>query len=437
MNRLPLSDELPYAFVEPRATPFWTAIARLYARRYYLPGPMRVARVEVDGLDPLKGLVAGGDGVLIAPNHPDHADPSVLLDVGRQAGLPLHFMAAYQICQGNGRLARWVFPRMGVFPVDREGVDLRAFKTGVEILATARAPLVVFPEGEVYHVCDRLTPIREGAAALATTAARRAAERGKTVWIVPAAIKYRFLDGTEPLPALSDAMTRLESRFTWHPRSDHPLIERVYAFGEALIGLKETEYLGAPRPGPLKPRIGLLRDAILDALDLRHFGKPRAETPPVRVKEIRHACLEALADPTTTPDRVKSLRHDLHDAFVAIQLFSYPGDYLRSGATLERLAETLMKFEQDVLGEEHPLAVAPRRALVKFGPPIDVRAALASHPRPRQAAAAITHDLETQIQSLLDALGPGRPIALPTLSDPPIPPRLSPTAQPAEPIKVG
>ena len=57
-------------------------------------------------------------------------------------------------------MARHLLPRIGAFPIDREGADLRAFKAGVEILARGRQPLVIFPEGEVYHVYDRLTPLR-------------------------------------------------------------------------------------------------------------------------------------------------------------------------------------------------------------------------------------------------------------------------------------
>ncbi len=419
MNRQQLSDELPYEFVEPKPGAFWIWLARLYARRAYLPGPMRVAEVEITGLEVLKALTSANEGILIAPNHPDHADPSVMLDVSRRAGVAFSFMAAYQVCQGNGRIARWMFPRIGVFPVDREGSDLKAFKTGVEILAAGKTPLVVFPEGEVYHVCDRLTPIREGAAVLATSAAKRSADRGKNVWIVPAAIKYRFLDGHDPSPAMDAAMGRLERRFTWWPRPDHSLIERIYAFAEAMLGLKEMEYFGATRPGPIKGRLVALRDAILDALEDRHFRKRRSDPAPVRVKEIRHACLEKLADPAITPESARDLRRDLNDAFVAIQIFSYPGDYLRDVPTVERIAETLMKFEQDVIGDE-PAPMAPRRAIVRFGPPIDVRAALAAHAKPRLAAATITTDLESRIQSLLDSIGPGRPVDVPQLAAPPI-----------------
>ena len=109
---------------------------------------------------------------------------------------------------------------------------------------------MIFPEGEIYFLADRLTPLREGAAALAATAAKRLAKRGKTVWVVPVGIKYRFLDGHDPTPAFASVMDRLEDRFTWRPRPDRPLVERIYRYAEGMLGLKELEYLGR---GPSRP----------------------------------------------------------------------------------------------------------------------------------------------------------------------------------------
>ncbi|HEY2155264.1 MAG TPA: 1-acyl-sn-glycerol-3-phosphate acyltransferase [Isosphaeraceae bacterium] len=422
MDRLQLREGIEYEFIPPKVGRFWLWLGRLYARRVYLK-QHGVASVDVDGLEHLSALLGRGDGVMIAPNHADLADSGVMLELGRNLGRVLYFMAAYQIFQINGRAGRFLLPRVGAFPVDREGADLRAFKTAVEILGKGHDPLVIFPEGEIYHVNDRLTPLREGAAAVATTAAKRAGERGKTVWIVPMGIKYRFLDGADRMPALQQAMARLESRFGWWPREGHCLVDRIHACAEAMLGLKEMELLGATRQGTIKERIGSLRDAILDGLEYRHFGKRRDDTVPVRVKELRHAFLEKLAGSATTPECAASLRRDLYDVFLAVQLFSYPGDYLRETPTVERIAETVRKFEQDALAIE-PEPYAMRRAVVRLGEPIDVRERMTSFARPRLATGAITTELEARIQSVLDAIGPGRPVPAEEAC-PPIVPRLA------------
>ncbi|WP_435007765.1 lysophospholipid acyltransferase family protein [Tundrisphaera lichenicola] len=407
MDRLPLIDQFPYRFYPPRSSPFWHAVARPYNSIALLRREQNVRAIELQGLEHLEPLLDRGDGVLITPNHPDNADPAVMFEVSHRVGRRFHYLAAYQLFRG---MARHVLPRIGAFPIDREGADLRAFKAGVGILTQARTPLVIFPEGEIYHVSDRLTPLREGAVAFATTAAKRLAESGKTVWVVPTAVKYRFLDDHDPMPALVAAMDRLESRFTWLPEPHRPLVERIYGYAEGLLALKELELLGEAKAGPLKERIAGLRDAILDRIEDRRVGKRRVDCVPVRVKELRKSCLEALASPSLDPAEALAIHRDLNDLFVALQLFSYPGDYVRQEPTLERIAETLLKFEQDTLGAEVARPRGPRRAIVRFGEPIDVARRLAELGKPRVAVGAITEELQSRMQRLLDAIGPGRAI---------------------------
>ena len=206
-------------------------------------------------------------------------------------------------------------------------------------------------------------------------------------------------------------MADLEARHTWWPRKDHDLVERIYFYAEGMLALKELEYYGAIRHGAIKDRIAALRASLLERIEDRRLGKRSTEDEPVRVKELRRACLDALAAPGVSADRGGALRRDLNDLFVVVQLYSYPGDYVKECPTLERVAETLMKFEEDIFassGMVHPHG--PRRALVPLGPAIDVGASLKAAAKPRHAAAALTDELERQMQALLDALGPGRPM---------------------------
>jgi 1-acyl-sn-glycerol-3-phosphate acyltransferase len=406
VRQLPLGDQLPYHFYPPT---LWRPL--IWGGGFYLGRTLRrshrVEEIDFEGLERVAPLLGKGDGVLLTPNHPDHADCFLMFELSRRLRTPFYYMAAYQIFEGKNR---WFLPRIGVFPVDREGSDLTAFKTGVNVLAGGKNPLVIFPEGEIYRLAERLTPIREGAAAVAAAAAKKLGESGKTVWVVPVAIKYRFLDRHDPLPSLHELMDCLEERFTWWPQKDRALVERIYHYAEGLLGLKEHEYLGASQTGPLKERLANLADRILERIEKKRAGKARQDTVPVRVKEMRRACLDALADPGTTPEDADALRRDLHDLFVAVQIFSYPGDYVRAQPTLERVAETLAKFEEDFLGVEMSPPRGPRRAVLRLGEPVDVRPRLAAAGKPRLATAALSADLEARMQALLDSIPPGRPL---------------------------
>ena len=407
MDKLPLSDQLPYEFLPPRLDRRLVRLVRPY-RSWLLRREHRVRSVEARNVERLRAVLGRGDGVLVVPNHSDRADGLVLLDLADRVGRPFCAMAAHQIFAGGGGVRRWLFPRLGIFPVDREGSDLSAFKAGVEILAGAAHPLLVFPEGEVYHTADRLTPIRDGAAALATTAAKRVAEAGRTVWVVPIGLKYRFLDDVDPRPEFGRLVDRLEARFGLWRDDRMPLIERIYRVAEATLILKEWEHLGAAGEGPLPGRLARLTTRLLDAIDERRRGAVKPGTVPERVKALRRCCLDDLAA-SPTEEVARQARRDLHDIFVAIQAYSYPGNSMREGPTLERVAEVLIKLEEDVLGAAVGAPPGDRRAVLSVGEPIDAGAILKASGKARVAVPSLSAEIERRIQGKLDTIGIGRP----------------------------
>ena len=129
MHRLPLADQLPYRFHPPRPSPFWVRATRGYRRRL-LRGEHRVLAIDVVGLEHLTPLLERRDGVMLTPNHCDRADGLVMLDLADRVGRPFCSMAAYQIFEGNAGLRHRLFPRLGIFPVDREGADLLGVQGG-------------------------------------------------------------------------------------------------------------------------------------------------------------------------------------------------------------------------------------------------------------------------------------------------------------------
>ena len=129
--------------------------------------------------------------------------------------------------------------------------------------------------------------------------------------------------------------------------------------------------------------------------------------------------IELERHPKTTLEEANRLRRDLHDLFLVVQLFSYPGDYVKQAPTLERAAEILMKLEEDALGNQTAAPRGPRRGILRLGPPINVGELLATSGKPRLAIPALTAEMESRIQGLLDAIGSGRPIAADTLTTEP------------------
>jgi hypothetical protein len=102
------------------------------------------------------------------------------------------------------------------------------------------------------------------------------------------------------------------------------------------------------------------------------------------------------------------VRTALEDVHLALQLYSYPGDYVATAPTPERMAETIEKFEEDIYGT-YAAPKGPRRATVTLGEPIDVRQQ-AGQGRARAAAEALTARLEERLGAMVSG-GAGSAIA--------------------------
>ncbi len=363
-------------------------------RRYKQFREVGLARVEVRGHEELREAMESGVRVLIAPNHPSHADPFSIYAGCDAASTPCHVMAAWHVFMKFSPIMQRFLQWHGCFSVDREANDIGAFRNAIQVLSTRKEPLVIFPEGEIYHCNDRVTPFREGAAAIALGAARKS---DSPVAIVPTAIKYRYLD--DPTPAILQVLDEIEQRILWRVQAHKPIVERLYAIAEAVMGLKELEYLGSAQTGALSTRLRALGEEILRRLETRH-GPSGDPHHPVRVKELRRTILTKANDQQTAGDDIHRLQHDLDDLFVVMQLFSYPGDYLRQEKpSIERIAETVDKLEEDVLQKPTASIRGRREAIVHFGQPKTVPTT-----KSRTAVAEITNEIQEHVQRLINAL---------------------------------
>src|SRR3954467_15011454 len=271
----PISEQAVMAdFWAPRPNGVWrkvlTPLRKFYLKKFYA-----VKEVTIEGAEHLS-VLREQDGVLLTPNHSHDSDPHVMMELGKRIDKQFYFMAAWQIFKGHLGIDGFVLQRMGAFSVDREGCDRRAMRQAVELMTTGQW-LVVFPEGEIYHTNERLTPLREGVAFMAGTAQKDLDKEGagRKVWIVPTAIRYTY---TEDVTAkLEDAMTALEEHMRLRPGRGRPLVDRILAFGDAMLTVKEKEPLGRAGEGPLAPRINALVQSILDRHERTWLDKSSAE----------------------------------------------------------------------------------------------------------------------------------------------------------------
>lgn len=391
----------PYVFHPPRYTP-WLEPVLIRVSRGYMRNKFKVRDIAIEGDERVAELARAGHSLLVAPNHADHADPHVLLHAGRRRGMHFHFMAAREGFEKT-RLAAFVLQRMGAFSVDREGADVSAIKTAMQIVSAGKYPLVIFPEGEIYHHHERLDDLNEGVATILLRASTRVAT-GRRCYALPTAIRYTY----DPCVAetFSERMDRLETRIGWKPRPEIETVERIYRLGRGLLALKEEEYLGHAQTGKLVERIGGLQEKLVASVEETHGSAGEGHRVPERIKWLRGRIRKELTDEDAAPgeERQRELYDHLDTLFAAAQLYSYPGQYLREQPSVHRIAETILKLEEDVLLQgSYPV---PQDVHIRFGEPIDVASFMEEGGLDvKSAVAPITERVGRDIQAMLRELG--------------------------------
>jgi 1-acyl-sn-glycerol-3-phosphate acyltransferase len=396
----------------PKLTPWWFQLAR-YWRRGALKKQL-IERIDVEGLEHLQSALNSKQGVLITPNHSFHWDSYCLLEGAEKLKTPFYFMTAWQVFAQSSWFNCESMRRCGCFSVDREGTDIQSLKTAVDVIQNRPQPLVIFPEGDVYHTNDRVTPFRDGTAAMALMAARKAE---RPVVIIPVAIKRWYTQ--DPTPSMLKTLTDLETRLYWRPRCHEPVRARILQVAQGLLTLKELEYFGCSTEGDLPTRLKHLARCVLSRCEDRYSIRDRDAIIPERIKEVRRRIIQArqeslspldsgalaesaanLSSTSATEEQQRQWSSDMNDMFFVTQLYSYPGDYMEQNPTWERQAETLDKLEEDALGAVFPSIRGPRRVVVRFDEPYNL-------PRGKDkkvSPAEITDHIERRVQSMLDDL---------------------------------
>ena len=360
----------PYRFVPPRHSALLWHLIRLW-----WPSQLRknygVMSWEFVGAERLRASIAAGSGVIVASNHSRPCDPMMLGMLSGEVATPFHAMASWHLFM-QSRVQGFLLQRVGGFSVYREGLDRESLKCAVRIVAEAKFPLIIFPEGIVSRNNDRLLNLMDGVSFIARSAARQRAASpnpGKTV-VHPIFVRY-FFEG-DLAATLAPVLQDIEARLSWQPQTQLPLRERIRKAGHALLALKEIEYLGASQNGGVMQRLPRLLDHLLEPLEQEWSGGHREPDTMARVKRLRTAILPDMIRGDITEAESARRWRQLADLYLAQQLYCYSGDYLSGSPSPERLLETVERYEEDLTDTARPHP--PLHAVVCVGEAIEATA---------------------------------------------------------------
>ncbi len=394
----------PYEFVPPHRGDLWPSLIQsLRIVDLYLQWNEGVVDYESRNFDRLRASIDRGDGILLAPNHCRYADPLVLGWPARELGAHVYAMASWHLFN-KGRFDAFAIQKMGGFSINREGTDRHALETAIEILATAERPLIIFPEGTTNRTNDVLKPLLDGVAFIARSAARRREKHcGGRVVMHPIAIKY--LCESDFHDWADHQLRRIEDRLGWHKGVERSLLQRTVRLAEGLLALKEIEYLGESKSGPLPARRDNLIAHLLDRTERRLGIEPEHQVS-ARIRAIRTKVASRYFSADLAPDEKNGLHSDAAAASLAQELMSYPDCYLQRGQVTDtRIVETIQRMQESFLGK--PDHGVPLRVVIQCGEAIDVPAEKARRGEPDP----IMDQLRVSLSGMIDELSKeARPI---------------------------
>jgi hypothetical protein len=324
---------------------------------------------EVRHIERLKDSIKQGHGIMLCPNHCRLVDPIVMGYVSRATNQHVFAMASWHLFN-QGWFRAFAIRRMGGFSVNREGIDRQAVATAIDIVCEAKRSLVIFPEGAVTRNNDKLHSFLDGISFIARSAAKKCEKQNpkRKVVIHPIALRYLLKGDLEE--AVGPTLSEIERRLSWRPRESMNLIDRIISFGKALLALKELEYFGEVKQGPLAVRQPALVEFLLGRLETEWFGAPQIGGVVPRVKALRTKITPEMVLGSLSADEKARRYQQLEDIYLAQQVSCYPNDYLAEQPSVDRLLEIVERYIEDLTDVPHVLARL--HVICEVGEPIEV-----------------------------------------------------------------
>ena len=402
----------PYQFIPPHRGNWWPSFIqhfRLIDR--WLAKSHGVTSWETRHAELLRHSLDAGHGILLTPNHCRPCDPVALGWLARTVQTHVYAMASWHLFHQD-RFTAFAIRKMGGFSVYREGIDRQAINTAVDMLTQADRPLILFPEGGTTRTNDHLQALLEGVAFIARTAAKKRARasgplpsgEGKVV-IHPVAMKYLFQGDLQT--SLDPILSDIETRLSWRPQRQLPLVERITKVGLTLLTLKEIEHLGSGQAERFEDRLHNLINHLLHPLETEWLGKPQLGGVIPRVKAIRMKIMPEMIGQELSSDERERRMQQLEDIYLAQQISSYPPDYLTSYLSVDRLLETVERFEEDLTDAVR--VVGPLKVIIDVCPAIEVPTERTRSPD----GDPLTRRIATDLQSRLNQLAMESPLFVP------------------------
>ena len=378
----------PYQFIPPRKGTFVSSCLKPFLP-WYMSKSWGIVDHEIRGSEKLSTSLAAGHGVVLAPNHVRECDAMTVGFLAVECRCYLNFMASWHVFKGSW-LQSFMIRQVGAFSMHREGMDKTSLNTAIEILKEAKRPLVLFPEGYCALHNDILNPLQEGISLIVQRAARKREANGGQVVVHPVAIKYQYAGSPEE--TLEPILASLEQRLGTNVQTQLSLLDRARKVGAELLSLREVEYFGKAQSGELFERQERLIERLLQPIEAQWARPGEGSNVYERVKALRTVLLRVLAEGNPNTETHEQCWRQLRDCMFALRLRSFPVDYLKENPCVERLLETMERFENDI---DNTIPKRSYRVVIEVGDALPVS------PKRDRKAPSIMKNIESSLNEML------------------------------------
>ena len=261
----------------------------------------------------------------------------------------------------------------------------------------------MFPEGTITRHNDLIAEMMDGPSFIARQVAKRLKKENKPGGVVVHPIATRYAFNGDLAKAVGPDLDALETLLSWQPQRHLPIVERITRIGQALLSLKEIDFLGAPGTGNIYERADKLVSEVLARLESKWKITDTSGNAMMRVKRLRTAILPDMVANKVTPEDREQRWRDLAAAYYMQQISHYPRDYILRNKNLpERVIETVERLQEDFTDKN--TVHEPYHAIIQVGEAIPV----GTHRQRDELGDPIMAEVRRQLQAMIDELAAER-----------------------------
>ncbi len=426
---------------------------------YWLRYRTGIAKVETRQIERLVELMqqfqSGKVRFILAFRHPTIDDqfsmlqllsrnvPRAAAQMGIKLKQPVHSYFVYDrgIPLWAGKIATWLYPRVGGLPIYRGKLDRQGLAAIRQHLLDADYPVAISPEGGTNGHNEHVSIIEPGTAQIGFWCAEdlEKAGRSESVVILPVGIQYQYL-GT-PWAKIDRMLMQLEkdcglskpvlqsSQSSQPSQQSQERYDRLFALGEYLIESVSDHYKkfyshAAVIPSEtesLHARLQALLEQILQVSESHFDINPKGSLVD-RCRRLEQSVFDQIFRPDIKDiDSLSVLEQGLANQLakeahtsewhmrIAESLTAATGTYVKENPTPTRFADTLLliwralsRVRSELFGRQP--YIGDRKVIISIGEPISVSDRYATYKTSRPAAKECTSQLTKDLQLALESL---------------------------------